>query len=84
VIDPKTCPTNQVCWKSTDPLASNVNAFVGTIMALTPSDPRTAGITKTLTDHYNAALASSGSATSALQSTFVLACSSPTSEASGL
>lgn len=85
VIDPtKPCSAPQVCWKSTDPIAGNIGAFVGTLMSLPPSDPRTAGITQTLTDHYSAALAATGSATAALQSTFVLACASPSSEASGL
>ena len=63
-------------WSSTDPTTA-INDFVSIVMALVPSDPRTPLVTKELTDHFTAAQAQSGSATSALQSTFVAACLSP-------
>jgi len=85
VVDPsKQCPGTQRCWSSKQPLDGNIKDFVNILMALPESDERTADVTQILTDHYNAALASAGSKTAALQSTFTLACASPLSESSGL
>ncbi len=49
---------------------------MATLLAMTPSDPRSAEAQQVLSAHYTAALATS-TATEALQSTFVVACLSP-------
>ena len=58
--------------------------FVATVMALEPSDARSAGATSLLQAHYAAALKTGVSATSALASTFVTACLAPTSIGIGM
>lgn len=56
-----------------------------TVMGLVPSDPRAATLHQILSDHFSKASKTTGiSATDALKSTFVLACSSPTSVSIGL
>jgi hypothetical protein len=83
-IDATAIPTqpNVMQWKSSDPLATNVAAFVGLVMAITPNDPRYTPLVNALTDHYNSALGQGAvggvtAATNALRSTFVVACLSP-------
>jgi hypothetical protein len=86
VIDPKpnTLPPGATSWLSTAPDAA-IADFVSLIMAVTPSDPRSAQLVTILMNHYNAALASAPTPpstkkitpTQALQSTFVAACLSP-------
>ena len=64
-----------------------ISDFVHNLMAIPPSDPRAAQLEAVLTDHFNQAKASSTrptSATTALQSTFMLACMSPTTLGIGL
>jgi hypothetical protein len=63
-------------WSSSQPPAA-ISDFVTILMALAPSDPRNAQANAILLDHYNQALSQSGSATDALQSTFTVACLSP-------
>jgi hypothetical protein len=61
-----------------------ITDFVVTVMGLPPSDERTAELTAILKQHHAGALAQGGTATDALRSTFVLACSSPLATSSGL
>jgi hypothetical protein len=71
-------------YTSTDP-TSAIADMVATVMDIPPSDPRSAQVVQLLTDHYNAAAGVSGAKpTDALQSTFTLACTSPTSTIVGL
>jgi hypothetical protein len=86
VIDPKpgTLPAGATSWQSTAADAA-IADFVSLIMAITPSDPRSAQMVTILTNHYNSALASAPTPpstkkitpTQALESTFVAACLSP-------
>lgn len=86
VIDPApgSLPAGATSWSSTAPTAA-IADFVATIMAITPSDPRSAQMQTILTNHYDAALASAPTPpstkaitpTQALESTFVAACISP-------
>lgn len=82
VIDVAKCPGSK-CWQGAQP-APAIADFVRLLMALPPSDPRAADMTQILTDHFNDAKGQGQSASDALRSTFVLACSSPLSAASGL
>lgn len=82
VIDAKGCKTGQKCWSSKDS-GTAIKDFVRTLMALEPSDPRSADISQILTDHFTEA-GKTASASDALKSTFVLACASPLSDSSGL
>jgi hypothetical protein len=68
---------NAIRWSSTQPQVA-ISAFVSTIMGLTSSDPRAAQATAVLQSHYTQAQQTGVNATSALQSTFVAACLSPT------
>jgi len=71
-------------YKSTDPMTA-LDDFVLTVMGLPPSDPRSAPSRQVLLEHYNAALTQTGIvAKDALKSTFVLACTAPTSVSIGL
>jgi len=63
-------------WSSTQPDAA-IGEFVATVMALTPSDPRSAQATSILTSHFQAAMQAGQTATDSLKSTFVAACLSP-------
>ena len=80
IIDKGTTPR----YKSTASMDA-IDDFTKTVMALAPSDPRYTAARQILLDHYNGALAVTGAkAVDALKSTFILACSSPTSVAIGL
>lgn len=62
-----------------------IDDFVTTVMALPPSHPQASAAKQILTEHFNNAKMTMGAtAKDALQSTFVLACSSPTSVSVGL
>ncbi len=61
-----------------------ITDFVGNIMGLATGDPTAAPAMQILQDHYDAAIAAKATPTDALKSTFVLACTSPTSLAMGL
>ena len=63
-------------WSSSQPDAA-IADFVGTVMALTPSDPRASQATSILTSHFHAAVQSGATATDSLKSTFIAACLSP-------
>jgi hypothetical protein len=63
-------------WTSSDATTA-IGDFVSIVMAMTPSDPRSAPATAILTDHFNAATQQGATATDALRSTFVVACLSP-------
>ncbi len=61
-----------------------IDDFVRTVMALAAPDPRAAPAAQILREHYDGAIASGAKPADALESTFVLACTSPTSIATGL
>ncbi len=61
-----------------------IGDFVANIMGLASGDPTVTEATKILQDHYAAAVTAGATPTQALTSTFVLACTSPTSLAMGL
>ncbi len=72
-------------------VASSIAGLVEKIVGYPPADAHHAAAVQILTDHYNAALASSSNtgnttakATNAMRSTFALACQSPTSLSFGL
>lgn len=58
--------------------------FVQTVMAIAPSDPHAADAKSILHDHFTNALATKVTPKDALQSTFVLACMSPTAIGMGM
>lgn len=71
-------------YSSTKPDAA-IDDFVATVMAIPSADPRYAAARAILAEHFAAAKGTAGIvAKDALKSTFVLACSSPTSVALGL
>jgi hypothetical protein len=70
-------------WSSGQPAAA-IEAFVGTVMGLTPSDPRASQALSLLNAHYASALQQGATATSALQSTFVAACLAPSAVSIGM
>lgn len=70
-------------WSSKDP-DSAIADFVSTILALTPSDPRSQPMTNALKSHYTQAMGQGATATNALRSTFVVACLSPSALSIGL
>jgi hypothetical protein len=70
-------------WSSTAvPVA--IADFVGTVMALAPSDPRAAPATTLLQAHYDSAMQQGVSRTNALKSTFITACLAPSATAIGM
>ena len=70
-------------WSSDAPDAA-IADFVQTLMALTPSDARSAPSVAALKAHFDAAVQSGASRTDALASTFVVACLAPSTLAIGL
>jgi hypothetical protein len=70
-------------WSSADPNTA-IADFVGTVMALVPSDPRAAPATALLQQHFAAAMQQGASASDALKSTFVTACLAPSAVSIGL
>ena len=72
-----------VTWSSSKPDAA-IADFVSTMMALVPSDPRSAPATALLKAHFSAATAQGASASDALKSTFVTACLAPSAVSIGL
>jgi len=70
-------------WSSTD-VPTAIADFVGTIMALPPSDPRAAPAAALLQSHYDAAVQQGVSRTNALKSTFITACLAPSATAIGM
>ena len=82
VIDPKVASTARK-WSSAQPDAA-IAEFVQLLMALTPSDARSAPSIVALRAHFDAALKTGASATDALKSTFVVACLAPSHLSIGL
>jgi hypothetical protein len=74
-------------WAGTDPPKA-IGDFVSLVMGVPPSDPRSADLRAVLDEHYTQAMAAQtstrGAATTALRSTFILACSSPLGISTGL
>jgi hypothetical protein len=71
-------------YQSKNPTAA-IADFVQTLMGLPDGDPRGADALQILTEHYQAALTTTGiKATDALKSTFVLACTAPSTISVGL
>jgi len=71
-------------WSSARPDAA-IADFVGTVMALVPSDPRATRARQLLDGHFRAALQEPGiTPPQALQSTFVVACLAPSAISVGL
>jgi hypothetical protein len=70
-------------WSSTQSAAA-IADFVQILMALTPSDSRSAPAVQILTSHFTAAVQSGASASNALKSTFTAACLAPSSISIGL
>ena len=84
VVDPASPQPGQTQWSSAQPDAA-VADFVATIMAVTPSDTRSAPLQSLLKSHFTAAMQQAGiTATEALRSTFVVACLSPSATSIGL
>ncbi len=84
LIDNTNAPANAKTWQSTQPTTA-IADFATIVAGLSPSDPRTSQLSSTLTDHFNSAKAITGvTAKVALQSTFMVACMSPTATAVGL
>ncbi len=85
VIDPSAAAKlpSQKVWASSAPEAA-VNDFVSTVMALTASDPRTAPARQLLLQHFHDAMQTGASASVALRSTFIVACTAPSSISIGL
>ncbi len=70
-------------WSSAQPDAA-IADIVQTVMALTPSDPRSAQAQSLLKSHFTSAMQLPASAADALKSTFVVACLAPSSVSIGL
>ena len=70
-------------WSSGDPNTA-IADFVSIVMALTPSDARSAPATALLQAHFTQATQSGATATNALRSTFVAACLAPSSVSIGM
>jgi hypothetical protein len=82
IVDDTTPEPGTTPWSSTDPTTA-INAFVATIMGITPSDPRSAIAVSGLTAHFNGLVNGTfpnqpaTSKTDALRSTFTVACLTP-------
>ena len=86
VVDPVagTASPGALAWSSTQPDAA-IAEFVATVMAITPSDPRSAPAQMLLKAHFASAVQQAGiNATQALRSTFVVACLAPSTVSIGL
>jgi hypothetical protein len=69
-------------YKSSD-IAGSIESLVKNVIGYTSGDPKYASAVQILTEHYDA-VAADNSATAAMQSTFSLACQSPTAVSFGL
>jgi hypothetical protein len=86
VVDVAATATNPTPsrYQSANPDAA-IADFVATLMGLPDGDPRAAEAKQILTEHYQSALKTTGiKAKDALQSTFVLACTAPSTISVGL
>lgn len=85
LVDPAACPVGQRCWSSTPAgTAAAIADFVQVVMAVPPSDARRAEVQAILVAHHGDATRAGHGPSDALKSTFVLACTSPFSNAIGL
>jgi hypothetical protein len=82
VIDNGAPPPGAKTWSSADPNAA-IADFVSLVAGLPPSDPRAAPLTAVLQAHFASAKQAS-TATAALQSTFTVACMSPSAVSIGM
>jgi hypothetical protein len=84
VVDPRAVEAGTKRWSSSEPEAA-ISDFVATVMALAPSDERSAAARTLLSSHFRDALARPGTTpTDALRSTFVVACMAPSAISVGL
>ncbi len=84
VVDAKKPPPGAKTWSSAQPDAA-IADFVALVMGLTASDPRAATASTVLHAHFDAAKQQGGlTVTDALQSTFTLACMSPSAVSMGM
>jgi hypothetical protein len=84
VVDPVAPVSGAKQWSSANPDAA-IADFVSTLMALTPSDPRSEPAQAILKSHFTSAMQQPGiSATVALRSAFVVACLAPSTVSIGL
>ncbi len=83
VVDPKNPVAGQKQWSSAAPGAAAAD-FVQIVMALTPSDKRSAPSIAALQSHFDAAVKTGAAPTDALKSTFVVACLAPSAVSIGL
>jgi hypothetical protein len=84
VVDAASAPAGVTHWSSSQPDAA-VADFVSIVMAVTPSDPRSAPLQSLLKAHFAAAAQQAGiTPTQALRSTFVVACLAPSAVSIGL
>jgi len=83
VIDVASPSPGAVAWSSTQPDAA-IDDFVSIVMALHPSDSRSAPATRVLQAHFQAAMQSGASAPDSLKSTFTAACLAPSAVSIGL
>jgi len=84
IVDSTTAPAGANAYSSATQadVDAAIGDFVGNLMGLESSDPRTSQVTSLLQAHYASALAGTAtipaaSPTDALKSTFIVACSSP-------
>ncbi len=83
-----TCTSPHVApcsWSSSNAttIQNAIDDFVALVMAIEPSDPRSAQAVTALNSHYSDALATGATATTALQSVFAAACESPSATSIG-
>jgi hypothetical protein len=84
VVDATTPIAGTKQWSSTQPTAA-ISDFVSLVAGLPAGDPRVTGLTTQLTQHFNTAKGMTGmTPTTALRSTFVVACMSPTAASIGM
>jgi hypothetical protein len=82
-VDPAVCVEGQRCFFSREAHRA-VGEVTRVVLSLPSADSRFADIEQILTEHYDEATGAGYTATDALRSTFVIACSSPLSSAIGL
>jgi hypothetical protein len=84
LIDNNSPPPGVLSWKSSASTAA-ISDFVTIVAGLPASDPRSSQLNALLTQHFTDAKAVSGATnTSALQSTFMAACMSPSASSIGM
>jgi hypothetical protein len=74
VIDNPSPPMGAMQWKSSTTPDSAIGDFVSIVMAVESSDSRSAPMQAALKSHFTSAVAQGASTTTALQSTFTVAC----------